>query len=152
MTDVLRLRKWLSDDQAPAWPAGISRTPVDETDPARLHALLADAYSNGFGSVAPLDQWWTSVSADDEYDPGLVFIATDADANPVGLALCWNSGFIKDVAVTPAWRGKGVGEALLRHVFFEFAHRGLQHVDLKVMAGNVPAIALYRRLGMIDVT
>jgi ribosomal protein S18 acetylase RimI-like enzyme len=65
------------------------------------------------------------------------------------MAQCWTEGFVKDLAVRPAYRGRGLGEALLRAVFAEFARRGVARVRLKVDAGNpTGAVRLYRRVGM----
>lgn len=147
----IRLRKHLSPaDAPPAWPDGIRLVPVSAVDPDALHALLATAYANGSGTIPPRPEWWPSVTADEEYDPDLVFIAAAGAGTPIGLALCWNSSFIKDVAVDSNWRGRGIGEALLRTSFAAFRQRGFAHVDLKVVAGNEPAIRLYRRLGMVE--
>ncbi|WP_244522962.1 GNAT family N-acetyltransferase [Devosia sp. YR412] len=119
--------------------------------PEALHAILETAYANGFGSVPAFADWWLSITSDEEYDPALVFIAADETDQPIGLALCWTGGFIKDIAVSQPWRGKGIGESLLHAVFAAFKHRGLEHVDLKVMAANAPAICLYHRVGMVEV-
>lgn len=149
MAGILRFRKTLTGTEPhPALPAGISLVPVAELDPAALHALLAEAYTNGFGSVPAFAQWWPGITGDEEYDPSLLFTLADPGGQPAALALCWNSGFIKDLAVAEPWRGRGLGDALLAAVFATFAERGFRHVDLKVMTANTPAIRLYRRAGM----
>nr|WP_295892562.1 GNAT family N-acetyltransferase [uncultured Devosia sp.] len=152
MNTTLRMRKDLSAPQpSPVWPAGAGLAPVAQTRPDALHAILADAYVNGFGTVpTSCAEWWTSLTSDSEFDPALVFVATDASGAPIGLAQCWTSGFVKDLAVVPQWRGKGIGDALLAEVFAVFRDRGLSYVDLKVGAANAPAIALYRRAGMVE--
>ena len=151
MTTLLRLRKHLATDlPMPVWPARSRLLPLAEAEPRDLHAILATAYVNGFGSVPPFEQWWTALTTDDEYDPSLVFIAADESGQSVGVALCWTTGFVKDIAVVSKWRGHGVGEVLLREAFRAFQQRGLAHVDLKVMTGNTPALALYRRVGMVE--
>lgn len=153
MTDSLRLRKHLFEHYAPsAWPDGKRLLPLSEVDPQALHEILAAAYANGFGSVPPFEPWWTDLTADSEFDPALVFIAADNDLRPIGVAQCWTSGFVKDIAVVSQWRGQGIGEALLHEAFRTFHQRGLAQVDLKVMAGNASALALYRRLGMVEVS
>jgi ribosomal protein S18 acetylase RimI-like enzyme len=149
MAEVLRFRKILSETAPhPAPPAGLSFLPATEIDPAALHTLLADAYRNGFGSVQTFAEWWPSIISDEEYDPALLFTLADPSGQPAGVALCWNSGFIKDLAVAEPWRGRGLGNALLGAAFATFAQRGFRHVDLKVMAANAPAIRLYRRANM----
>lgn len=152
MGGVLRLRKHLSGPlSAPAWPPSVHLRPVSAVAPEALHAILETAYANGFGSVPAFADWWPSIIADEEYDPELVFIAADETDQPIGLALCWTGGFIKDIAVNQSWRGQGIGENLLHAVFATFEQRGLDHVDLKVMAANAPAIRLYHRAGMVEV-
>jgi ribosomal protein S18 acetylase RimI-like enzyme len=151
MSDPIRLRKTLSSaDPAPVWPDGAQLAPLAAIRTDLLHAILVEAYASGFGSEAPLDVWWPAIAADSEYDESLVFVAIDQSGAPVGFALCWTSGFIKDLAVAPYWRGRGLGEALLRTAFNVFRQRGLAHVDLKVVAENATAIRLYRRLGMVE--
>lgn len=152
MADILRLRKSLAEPQpAPVWPAGITLAPLAAVAPQALHAILTQAYANGFGSVPAFDIWWPQLAGDSEFDPDLVFVATDPSGVPVAVALCWNSGFIKDIAVSPDQRGKGLGEALLRAAFHACQQHGLPHVDLKVVAANAIALRLYRRVGMVEV-
>ena len=151
MSGVLRLRKHLSGVQpAPAWPEGVHLVPVAEIAPQALHAILDAGYVDGFGSVLPFVEWWTSIVSDEEFDPEILFIAADASGEPVGLALCWNSGFIKDIAVNKNCRGKGIGEGLLHAAFATFAARGVAYVDLKVVAATGAAIRLYHRVGMVE--
>lgn len=151
-TGIRRLRKTLGNiPKQVIWPAGTIRIAPAQADKHALYALLETAYRNGFGSVPPEAQWWPAIETDDEYDPDLLVIAADTNGAIAGLALCWTSGFIKDLAVSPSWRGHGLGEALLNAAFAACQQRGLSHVDLKVMAGNLPAIKLYQRLGMVDV-
>jgi len=150
MTRPIRLRKHLSGaDRLPSWPAGIYLVPIADIDPNELYALLSASYATGAGTLPPQAEWWPAIIADGEYDPALVFIAVTSSI-PVGIALCWNSGFIKDVAVSAHMRGRGIGEALLRTAFATFRQRGLDHVDLKVLADNAAAIRLYHRLGMVE--
>jgi ribosomal protein S18 acetylase RimI-like enzyme len=149
MDSVLRLRKDLSRAQQPAvWAAPTRQMSLAQTDPEVLHAILTEAYSAGMGEIAPFGTWWPQLNGDSEFDPELVFIAADDGGQPIGIAQCWTSGFIKDLAVVPAWRGRGIGETLLQQTFWSFWQRGVYSCDLKVMAENTHAIALYRRMGM----
>lgn len=151
MADHIRLTRDLAIAlPSPAWPIGAHPASLAATRPIELHALLAAAYRNGFGSVAAFDEWWTNLVEDPEFDPALVFIAADENANPVGLAQCWTSGFVKDLVVAETWRGRGLGRALLVTAFHAFASRGLTHVDLKVETGNATARRLYQSLGMVE--
>lgn len=151
MTSALRFRRLLDRPvPTPRWPAGIELRPLTGSDPAALHALLVESYRTGFGTVPDLDDWWTGLTEDREFDAELVFVAVDGDEHPVGFAQCWSSGFLKDLVVAEHWRGKGLGMALLLSVFAACAERNLPAVDLKVVASNAPAQRLYRRLGMTE--
>ena len=51
------------------------------------------------------------------------------------------------MGVTPAWRGRGLGEALLLQALHGFRSAGLGRGLLEVTAQNEAALRLYRRLG-----
>ena len=146
----IHLRRRLDDlRESPSWPAGVSPVAFDpERHAAEVHGLLEQAYACGGGGVAPFQAWWAGVRDDAEFDPSLVFLAASGAGEVLGVAQCWTSAFIKDLAVAGRWRRRGVGEALLRQVFYAFRERGADHVELKVEADNAAAIRLYGRLGM----
>jgi ribosomal protein S18 acetylase RimI-like enzyme len=133
----------------PRWPAGVHRRPFDpERDAEEVHACLVEAFAGSDERVAPYEEWRPWLLGDPSYDPALVLIAESGGAI-AGVAQCWTEGFVKDLAVRPAHRGRGLGEALLRAVFTEFARRGFAQVRLKVDADNpTGAVRLYRRVGM----
>jgi RimJ/RimL family protein N-acetyltransferase len=54
------------------------------------------------------------------------------------------------MGVLKAWRGRGLGRALLEACIRKAFERGLTRVELEVYAGNAAAIALYRRLGFVE--
>lgn len=136
---------------APAWPAGIRLVPFEDHHALAAHALLAKAYAIGGGDVpSRFVQWWTEVSTDEEFDPGLCLVALDAEGQIAGFALCWTSSFVKDIAVSPDHRRKGVGEALLLAAFAALRARGHEQVGLKVEVDNPSgAQRLYERLGFV---
>ncbi len=149
--DHVRLRRLLDQPlAAPAWPSNVRLTPFTQSHAPAVHALLALSYANGGGSVCEYPQWWENLSTDSEYDPHLCFTAFSSGAL-VGVAQCWASGYVKDLAVHPDWRRRGIAAALLLHAFHTFRMRGAHAVDLKVETGNSGAIALYRALGMASV-
>ena len=58
-------------------------------------------------------------------------------------------GYVGAIGVRPAWRGKGLGKALLYRTFAEFWRRGKTRVTLDVDSQNATgAVALYERVGM----
>ena len=133
--------------RAPAWPPGVRVRTYGDDDARRVHALLEDGYRRGGGRVGPFETWRREMTSDAEFDPRLWFLA-DANGELAGAALCWTSGFVKDLVVHERWRRRGLGEALLRHVLATFRARGAQSVELKVESDNAQAVRLYERLGM----
>lgn len=56
-------------------------------------------------------------------------------------------GHIKDLAVHPDHRGRGIGARLLRHSLQSLAEQGARRVKLEVRQGNEPARSLYGEFG-----
>src|SRR3954470_14538955 len=119
---VLRMRRSLRDPvPEPVWPTGIGLVPFDpDRHAAKVHALLVAAYVQGGGYqgggyVEPFAIWWPSLTQDAEYDPALCFVAADEGGDILGVAQCWTSAFVKDLAVSPSARRRGLGSALLCH-------------------------------------
>ena len=91
--------------------------------------------------------------------PGAFSLIALMDGGPVGLANCF-TGFstfaarplvnIHDLVVDPAFRGHGIGRALMQAVEAEAAAIGACKVTLEVLSGNEPAKALYEALGYGD--
>lgn len=133
----------------PRFPAGIRLRPASvEADGRAVHALLELAFAGSHETVLPFDRWRPWWTGDASFDPAAWFLA-DGDDGLAGVALCWDDGFVKDLAVHPRWRRRGLGEALLRHVFGAFYDRGIRTVTLKVDAANpTGAVRLYERVGM----
>lgn len=144
----LRLRKDLRDRPAPAnWPESVRPAFLDMDNSHAVHALLVDA----FADFPPQAQWYQALIADSEYDPELCVVALADDGGVAGYVQSWTSDFIKDLVVAPAYRGSGIGMALMQHTFASFLARGATSVDLKVGVDAMPARRLYSRLGMIEI-
>ena len=56
-------------------------------------------------------------------------------------------GWIYDLLVLPEHRGKGIGEALMRHALKVSSERGFAQTGLMVNAKNKAAWSLYEKLG-----
>jgi len=55
--------------------------------------------------------------------------------------------YLEDLYVRPAWRGRGVGRALLASLAQEAVARGYGRLDWAVQRANTSARAVYRHLG-----
>ncbi|KRP74114.1 GNAT family acetyltransferase [Pseudomonas paralactis] len=132
---------------APQWPANTRLDHYrDELAPA-IHAVLRLTQDQGGGRVASLDEWRRQFVTDAECDPTLCLVAINGDGI-LGVAQCWTSAFIKNLAAHPCAQGQGLGRALLLHSFQVFKQRGEPYVDLKVLESNLRARHLYESAGM----
>ena len=73
-------------------------------------------------------------------------LAEDAAGRPIGCARLLPDGHIGRVAVLREWRGRGVGDALMRSLLDVARARGQRRV---VLHSQVHACAFYRRLGFV---
>jgi GNAT superfamily N-acetyltransferase len=55
--------------------------------------------------------------------------------------------YLEDLFVLPAWRGKGIGTALLRHLARIAVDRGCGRIEWSVLDWNETAIRFYRSIG-----
>ena len=139
--------------QAGAAPPGIAIRGIEpRADLPAMHAILTEAFAQDWGyHPDPFDRWAEDYAAGDDYDPSLWLLAIGGEA-PVGAltaVISGDHGWIGEVGVLPAQRGRGVAGALLARSFATFAGRGIHRVLLNVDAENpTGATALYERAGM----
>jgi len=84
-----------------------------------------------------------------ERDPDL-FLVAEAEGRIVGVIMgAWDGrrGWLHHLAVAEAYRGQGIGAALVREVEDRLRAKGCLKVNLLVRAENVAARRLYERLG-----
>jgi ribosomal protein S18 acetylase RimI-like enzyme len=150
-TEVLKLEVALEGPPPPASPPnGVTFRTYGDTDGHAVRELLDAAYVDWDDTYVPFahDDWLAFMTENDSFDPAYWFLAEDG-GDLAGVCLTWKEGWIKDVAVAPDARGRGLGEALLRHAFASFYESGVRRIGLKVDAHNpTSAIRLYERLGM----
>ena len=82
------------------------------------------------------------------------FLAALHEGRPVGYVgmMCvLDEGYIANVAVSPDWRRKGIGDALIAELLRRAVSRELAFVTLEVRAGNEAAKALYAKHGFVPV-
>lgn len=137
--------------EVPEWPEGIGvREMIPNEDERRFHQVIQEAWADHWGFV-PQDfqAWWEEHERD--VDPTLWFLAVDGE-EPAGIARCRVAdgiGWVSTLAVRRAWRGRGLGMALLRHSAVTFHARGLKRMALGVDSESPSgADRLYVRAGM----
>ena len=140
--------------------AELSILRADYADPRQAEALVAllDAYARDpMGGGEPLPALARAeLPARLSQIPGAFSLLAYQGEVPVGLVNCFE-GFstfacrpllnVHDLAVLPAWRGRGIGRALLARVEAIARERDCCKLTLEVLQGNHPAQALYRVQG-----
>lgn len=103
------------------------------------------------GRVRPAFERWRDVMVGaTNFDSNLWLLAYYGEEF-VGAILCFDYhqyGWVRQLGVAGHWRGKGLGSALLQHMFGVFYQRGHATVGLGVDAENPNAYHLYERIGM----
>jgi mycothiol synthase len=142
-------------DTAP--PVGLRAYRPGEDDD-ELYAASTAAFVDHWGSESiDAERWWWDErdSPDSGYDPTL-WAVVEVDGVIAGHAIARvkerggrSEGYVSEIGVRPEWRGRGIAQGLLRHLFAEFTRRGLQIAALDVDADNTTsALRLYRSVGM----
>ena len=136
----------------PVWPEGVSIRTFEPGDEEEVHALVQTAFSDNHRHVrAPFEDWRAVMIERDSFDPTQWFLAV-SDGKIAGVALCPDypgQGWVRQLAVARDWRRRGVGAALLRHAFREFARRQKKIAGLVVDSFNRSgAQEFYLRVGM----
>jgi GNAT superfamily N-acetyltransferase len=93
--------------------------------------------------------------------PGAEVVIARWDGEPAGFALFFHNFstflgrrglYLEDLFVRPAFRGKGVGRALLAHLARTAVERGCGRLEWWVLDWNEPAIGFYRALGALPMS
>jgi mycothiol synthase len=149
----LRLERALDDGlAAPAWPAGISvaafRPGVDD---AAVHSAHEEAFADHYGPAeTDLEEWMQSRFAREGPDLDLWLVAWDGAEVVGGIeAMETPSGaYMGELFVRRAWRGRGIGRALMLEECAALRRRGMRHAFFGVDAANATgALQLHESIG-----
>lgn len=153
----LHMQRSLDGVTASAPPEGVAFRPFDpgrRDEWATFHEVLETAFADHFGfEPIDLDTFTTMWTDSPMWDPALVTFA-DIDRRVVGLVVSNLTatpglGWLADVGVLPAFRGRGIAQALLLRAFVDLRARGCDAVRLNVDAANTTgATRLYEAVGM----
>ena len=148
-TEVLQMEVPLDEPpEAARFPQGLTVRTYADADARAVKELLDAAYIAWDETYVPMElNDWVAWMTSEGFDPTCWWLA-GGGGKLGGVCLTWKEGWVKDLAVTEGWRGKGLGKALLLHALGEHHRRGAPLVGLKVDAVNpTGAIQLYERVG-----
>jgi mycothiol synthase len=134
----------------PMVPDGLVLDGFSEADARAFHAATVEAFEDHWEwHATPFGEWWEQRRSDDH---SLWFVVRDGEeiAAIVRNELREQAGYVGIIGVRRAWRGRGLGKALLHRSFLAFWDRGLRRVTLLVDAeSQTGATKLYERVGMV---
>ncbi len=129
--------------------SAVALEPASRFSLAELAAIFNAGYE-GYFTPFTLDEAafrFMVDTFDDDLDASRVVLVDGDPAGICKLAVRADRGWIGGLGVAAPHRGKGLGEALMREVIEVARTRGLRELWLEVLTPNVPAIALYEKLG-----
>lgn len=100
------------------------------------------------------DPWSVSAFEYELKNPLSVWLVAVEDrlvAGYVGSQTVMDASDMMNIAVTPAFRRQGIAEKLIDMLILQLMERGSNSLTLEVRASNMPAIALYEKLGFTQV-
>ena len=150
-----RMRVELPAPVAAEPPAGVTIRLFEKDDRPVFHAILQEAFADtpDFIPSTPAE-WWAKVDALPAVDWSEWWVA-EVDGEPAGVlqsdavGVEQGEGWVKNLAVRRAYRGRGIARALLSTAFREYARKGRVRAGLGVDLTNpTGAYDLYRSVGM----
>jgi len=114
-----------------------------------LVKLPPDAFDQWVASLAPILDRFACLFVAEKAGELVGFLAGRIRSLPPYFGGT-QTGFISDVFVAEAHRGKGLGRKLVSTATSWFQQLGLSRVELQVITNNTPARELYRQLGWAE--
>lgn len=134
----------------PTVPEGLALDDFRESDARGFHEAIEEAFRDHWDwSGMPFDEWWELRRGEDHTLWYVVRDGTEIAAAVRNESGRHGGGFVAIIGVRRAWRGRGLGKALLYRTFGEFWRRGVTRVTLGVDAESpTGATKLYEKVGM----
>ncbi len=147
--DGLPLPTWPQGFQAVAWRADLLETHADVLARS-FHAEIDALVFPSLGSRAGCISLMSEIARRRAFIPEATWLAVGPDG-PCGTIQALRErgvlGAIQNIGIVPAWRGRGLGRALLLQSLAGMFQTGLGRALLEVTAHNESAVRLYRALG-----
>lgn len=115
-----------------------------------FHQEIDAAVFPSFGDRLGCASLMTEICNKRGFEPEATWLLTGPEGpcgSVQGLRERSGGGAIQNLGILHAWRGRGLGAALLLHALQGFRRAGLGRAILEVTAQNDGAMRLYRRLG-----
>lgn len=139
-----------AEPAAPDLPDGLRLDDFRDDDAEAVHAANQEAFADHWGHVhEPYDAW--RARRLEPADTSLWLVVRDGDeiAATALNDIRFGGGWVGALGTRPAWRGRGLGRALLLASFRRFHDRGERRVQLGVDSENpTGAVRLYESAGM----
>lgn len=144
------MRRTTGQPPACALPGDLSVESWSAENARRFHSVYADAFSTRPGFPGwDLATWRRHYASPAAFRPDLSLLVSESD-KPVAYVICGveaGEGWIIQMGVTQAARGRGIAAALLSRATAAFGAQGMPEVVLEVATNNPEARALYSKLG-----
>jgi ribosomal-protein-alanine N-acetyltransferase len=128
-------------------PSGLHVEPGRIADAPELARIHAQGFYRGW-PVGEFESFLADANAP-------VYVACDTRRRIAGFALiriAADEAELLTIAVDPKWRGRGVGQALLRAAFDDLLLSPARRMFLEVSEDNAAAIKLYSREGFATIS
>lgn len=81
------------------------------------------------------------------------YLVLEEDNHVIGYCGAWlvvDEAHITNIAVLPAYQGRGLGKAILSRMIEECKQQAIERMTLEVRASNLVAQSLYKKLGFAE--
>ena len=135
---------------SPVWPDGFG-VALEPAEERLIYETLEEAFEDHFGHEPRTFEEW--IAQNGPLVERLCYVVRTEDGTPAAAQVCdedrFGTAWVSILGVLPAWRRRGLGEALLRQAFHDLYARGRHRIALAVDAENTTgATRLYERVGM----
>jgi len=155
----VQMRRALDNIPEPNHPDGIKIMPWPRERTAEVREIKNTAFADHWGSTPTTERMWAQIMGEETTRLDLSFVAANGSGAIVGY--CINDRFpaddellgrreawIGNLGTLDAYRGRGVGSAMISHSLHAFAGEGLTHACLDVDSDSLTgANRLYEKLG-----
>ncbi len=138
--------RFASPADAPAIRGLIVELAIYEREPDAVVLTEADLLRDGWGP-RPRFTCLVAEEAGPNSSSATGLVCGFALYHPIYSTWQGRSMYLEDLYVQPAYRGRGLGTALLARVAAEAERAGCARLDWSVLTWNQPAIRVYERIG-----